>query len=103
MIYTNKLTSENLICFYNNNIEVLPVIYKIVQLGRVVTSGVYCWHCQNFFRLFLSTFMEKLEIIESIWALSIINVLYLSCQMTITSVKNYFKFHKLLKKIDQAI
>ena len=93
-------TSNDLLCYYNQNINRVPMTYKLEIYHKIVGSAVRVVHFFTITRIFIKTFFDKFEFFDCVWILSVLNASYTSTMGLIKGFSEYNTLKKLLKRID---
>lgn len=94
-------TERDILCYYNQNINEIPPTYKLELIHTIVASAIRAWHYYNLFRLFFKEFLEKIEFLDCMWILSVINAGYLSISTLAKSLHKYRSYNKLIEKMNK--
>lgn len=93
-------TTEDLLCYYNQNINQVPTSYKLEVYHQIASSSIRVAHFFTIIRIFLKTFFEKFEVFNYIWILSVLNAGYGATMALIRSISEYSSLKKLMSKMN---
>jgi hypothetical protein len=94
-------TTRDILCYYNQNINEIPPTYKLDLVQGIIGSSIRGWHYFNLMRIFYKGFLTKLEILDYMWILSVLNALYISFSSLTTSLKKYRNYNKLIDRMNR--
>ena len=101
MILSSTAILQDILCFFNQNINEIHPTYKIDLAEKIMTNTIRVWHYYNLFRMFLRVFVRKVSIVEYVWVYSIVTAGLSSLKQLITAINKYRSYSKLMRKFDR--
>ena len=93
--------TKDILCYFNPNINEISSCHKLELIHIIVGSSIRGWHYYNLFRLFFRTFIEKIEFLDCMWILSVINAGYISISTLARSLHKYRSYNKLVERLNR--
>ena len=101
MVLASSAVLQDVLCFFNQNINEIQPTYKIDLAEKIATSTVRVWHYYHISRMFLRVFIRKVSIIEYVWVYSVVIAGLASLKNLIVSINKYRSYSKLMRKFDR--
>ena len=92
---------DDILCFFNPNINKIQPTYKIELAEKIATSALKVWHYYHIIRMFLQIFARKNSAIEYVCIYSVFKAGLTSLKNLIVSINKYRSYSKLMRKFDR--
>lgn len=103
LLALSKKTRENLVYFFNQNINGEPPLLKLELYHKIVGSATRIWHFANLSFLCFFMIYDKIDFLDCLWVISALAAFYYSSVEMVSSIAKYKKTLALTAAINTII